>query len=171
MGEPQLEFAEVYAALRALAARRLGDRATSHTLQPTALVNEAYLKLANGAVDAADRSHYFAIAAKAMRQVLIDHARRKGALRRGNAPERVNLETGADGLIELADEPLDLIIVHDLLTQLEEHHPVQAKIVELRLFAGASVPEVATALDTSVRSVERHWRFARAWLKTRLASS
>ncbi len=158
------DFVLVYDELRALAGSYFRGRMAGQTLQPTALVNEAYLKLAGAAGTPTDRAHFFAVAATAMRQILIDHARRKGADKRGGDRQRVTL-TGDRSLLGDDDDVIDVIALGDLLDELALKNPMQAKIVELRLFGGLTVPEMAATLDASVRSVERHLRFARAWLK------
>jgi len=166
----QTDFPEVYDQLRALAGSYFRNRPAGQTLQPTALVNEAYLKMAGVGTAPNDRSHFLAVAATAMRQILIDHARRKGADKRG-AGQRPVTVTSSGPLLEGGEQPLDLLALDDLLEKLAAANATQAKIVELRFFGGLTVPEVAEALDTSVRTVERHWRFARAWLKQELADA
>jgi len=158
------EFPAVYDELRALAGSYFRGRASSHTLQPTALVNEVYLKLHGSEGLPGDRAHFIAVAATAMRQILIDHARRKGASKRGGDQQRVTLtidRVGSPGAVD----PIDMMALDGLLERLAEANAMQAKIVELRLFGGLTTQEIAEALDTSVRTVERHWRFARAWLR------
>ncbi len=156
----------VYAELRALAGRYFRGRG-AHTLQPTALVNEVYLKLDRASTSAHDREHFFAIAARAMRQILTDHARRAHADKRGGDLQRVTLD-GQVALDEATPRAIDLLELDAVLTRLAEASERQARIVELRFFAGLSVPEVALALDCSARTVEREWRFARAWLRRAL---
>ena len=138
-------------------------RGQAHTLQPTALVNEAYLKLFAGqALEIRDRSHFFATAAKAIRQVLVDHARARKRLKRGGDRQQVTLDgnlTPAPG-----DDGLDVLDLDAALEQLAERDATQARIVELRFFGGLEVGEVADVLGTSKSSVERSWRVARAWL-------
>jgi RNA polymerase sigma factor (TIGR02999 family) len=136
-----------------------GERA-GHTLQPTALAHEAYLRLAGRERDWADRAHFFAVAARAMRQVLVDHARRHRAAKRDGlqleAPEGVR------------DEPVDLLDLDAALAELAQLDPKQVEVVEMRFFAGLSVDETAEALGLSPRTVKREWSTARAWLKHRL---
>ena len=161
-------FENVYGELRALAASYFRNRAAGHTLQPTALVNEVYLKL--GATESKDRAHFFALAATAMRQILIDHARKKNRLRRGGDRQRVTIQgLGDEG--DAPNSPLDVIALDEVLDRLAAADALQAKIVELRLFGGLTMTEIADAVGGSVRSVERHWRFARAWLAKELAST
>jgi RNA polymerase sigma-70 factor, ECF subfamily len=159
-----VEFPVVYDELRALAGRYLRGRTAGHTLQPTALVHEVYLKMQGCDGLPADRAHFLAVAATAMRQILIDHARRKDASKRGGDQQRVTVTIDR---AEVADgtEPVDLLQLDELLGQLEQTNAMQAKIVELRLFGGLTIPEIADALHASVRTIERHWRFARAWLR------
>ena len=152
----------VYAELRRMAARRMADERAGHTLQATALVHEAYLRL----IDVPDRhwnsrNHFFMAAAEAMRRILIDRARAKSSQKRGGGWQRVNLEK-----LNLAEEPEPdaLIAVHDALDKLEANDPVKASLVKLKFFAGLTNDEAAAALDISVPTVKRYWRFARAWL-------
>lgn len=156
-------LALIYDDLRALARSQLRREYQERTLEPTALVHEAYLKLVRGAsVVAADRSHLFALAAHAMRQVLVDHARRRTAAKRDDAWRQVTLTDAgpADGLG--AEEMLAL---DDALERLEER---QRRIVECRFFAGMSDEEIATALGVTDRTVRREWVKARAWLNRAL---
>ncbi len=162
------EFPVVYDELRALAGSYFRGRAAGHTLQPTALVNEVFIKLQGSSDVPGDRDHFFAVAATAMRQILIDHARRKNAGKRGGDQKRVTLTDRREANGDTG-EPLDLIELDDALQELERANAMQAKIVELRFFGGLTIPEVAKAVGSSVRTVERNWRFARAWLKQRLA--
>lgn len=159
---------EVYDQLRALAGSYFRGRSDGHTLQPTALVNEAYLKLAKSGAEIRDRSHFFAIAATAMRQILTDHARKVRASKRGGELQRVTMTGQAIFEDQAAEQAYDLLALEDLITKLESVSERQAKVVELRLFGGMSCPEVAEALGASLRTVEREWRFARAWLKKHL---
>jgi RNA polymerase sigma-70 factor, ECF subfamily len=151
----------VYDELRATAHRQLIREARDHTLQTTALVHEAYLKLA-GDTDVAvrGRAYFFAAAARAMRQVLVDHARSRMAAKRGGGAVVRTLEdeVAVDGY---AAELLDL---HDALERLHRHSPRQVKVVEHRYFAGLSVQETAAVLGVSPRTVESDWAMARAWL-------
>ncbi len=133
----------------------------AHTLQPTALVNEAWLKLAGGLGAVEDRHHFFALAAQAMRQILADHARARGRQKRGGDARRVTLSTGA-----LADhtEPFDLIVFHDALARLTELNDRHAKVVEMRVLGSLTIPEIADLLETSPATVKRDWNVARLWL-------
>ena len=155
-------FGAVYGELRAIAASYFRGRSPDHTLQPTALVNEVYLKLGNA--ESKDRAHFLALAATAMRQILIDHARKKNRMRRGGGQQRVTI----GGRAGESDSPLDVLALDEVLDRLAAINEVQAKIVELRLFGGLTMAEIAEATSSSVRTVERHWRFARAWLASEL---
>lgn len=157
----------VYGELRRLAATHLGDDRRGHTLQPTALVNEAFVRLADTPSDQiAGRVHFFRLASKVMRQVLIDHARARDAAKRGGDRQRVTLDGG-----QLADhEPgVDLLALEGALCKLEEMDPRMAHLVELRFFGGLSEQEAAGALDISRTQAARDWRTARAWLASELA--
>jgi RNA polymerase sigma factor (TIGR02999 family) len=156
----------VYADLRATAKRFAAREAAGRTLQPTALVHEAWLRLAgDGAPRFESRAHFFGAAAAAMRRLLVEAARRRRRLKRGGAGERVTL-----GGVEAESGPadVDLLDLDDALTRLEERDPRAAKIVSLRWLAGLSVEETASALALSEPTVKREWRFAKAWLKNAL---
>lgn len=148
----------VYDDLREVARKQLRREYQSRTLEPTALVHEAYLKLVRGAVDAADRAHFLAIAARAMRQVLIDHARRRKAAKRDEEWKAVTLtDVGSeDGL-----DPDELLALNDALEHLE---PRQRQIVECKFFAGMEEGEIAAVLGITDRTVRRDWAKARAYL-------
>ena len=166
--EEQL-FADVYTELRALAARYLHRERKSHTLQPTALVHEAYLKLVGQTrVDWQGRAHFLAIAARIMRQILVDHARRHRAARRGGNRHRITLD---DNLLIESDRNVDLLALEDALTKLTKLDPCQAEMIELRFFGGLSIVEVAKVIGKSKRSVEREWTMIRAWLRRELSRS
>jgi RNA polymerase sigma factor (TIGR02999 family) len=156
-------LALIYDDLRVLARRQLRREYHERTLEPTALVHEAYLKMVGGtSVDASDRAHLFALAAHAMRQVLVDHARRRGAAKREDAMKQVTLtDVGPEGGLD-ADE---LIALDDALERLE---PRQRQIVECRFFAGMADAEIADALGITDRTVRREWVKARAWLNRAL---
>ncbi len=158
----------LYAELRALAGAMLRGRNEGQTLQPTALVHEAWLKLGAGKeLQVNDRAHFMAIAATAMRQILVDHARARQALKRGGGARRMSLEDLDATSGEAA--PDQVLAVDECLRQLEALDPRQARVVEMRVFAGMTVAEVAQALDVSTRTVELDWRMARAWLAGKLA--
>lgn len=160
----------VYDELRALAAARLAAEGPGHTLQPTALVHEAYLRLV-GPADAErwdHRGHFFAAAAEAMRRILVDAARRKHAAVHGGGKRRVPI----DGLDAPApDSSDDLIALDDALTKFAAVDPVKARLVELRHFAGLTIDEAATALNISPATAKRHWNYARAWLYRAVAGN
>lgn len=163
----------VYRELRKLATSYLRRERQGHTLQPTALVNEAYLRLMGPGLEGAlveNRSHFFAIAAKAMRRVLVDHARRHQADKRIGAHQKVSIDDGP--IISLATAPdHDILAIHQALERLEAAHPRQARIIELRFFGGLSESEVATALDISRATVSREWKLGRALLLRQLKAS
>jgi RNA polymerase sigma factor (TIGR02999 family) len=157
----------VYDELRRLAARLMRRERPDHTLPPTAVVNEVVIRLLNDAVfeRAPNRNDLFAAAARAMREVLIDHARRRAAARRGWGWTRVPLDPVLD-YFEAQD--LDVVAVHEALDRLAALNGRQSQVITLRYFGGLTVPEVAGALGVSVVTVERDWRLARAWLRSQL---
>ena len=159
-------LARVQFHLRAQAGAFLARERQGHTLQPTALVNEAFLRLVRQKdVKWNDREHFYAVAAMTMRRVLLDAARRRAAARRGCNPLKVSLSD-----VRLAHEAdFDIIDLNHALDELATLHERQAQIVTLRYFGGLSVPAVAKALSVSVSTVESDWRMARAWLRRRLA--
>jgi RNA polymerase sigma factor (TIGR02999 family) len=159
-------FPVVYVELRRLARARLRRERPDHTLQPTALVHEAYLRLVEQhTLGCENRSQFFAIAACMMRRILINHARDRRAAKRGGAALRVPL----DEALELAESKhIELLQLDDALLELERLAPRQSQIVELRFFGGLSLEETAQALNISTATVERQWRTARAWLHSRL---
>jgi RNA polymerase sigma factor (TIGR02999 family) len=153
----------VYDELRKLAAARLAEEKPGQTLQPTALVHEAYLRLVGGQPqDWNGRGHFFAAAAEAMRRILVEQARRKGRLRHGGGRRRVELGDGCPPAGPTPDD--DLLALDDALTRLEAGQPEVAAVVKLRYFAGLTAEEAAAALGISLRTANRHWAFARAWL-------
>jgi len=152
----------VYEELRSRAGKLLVSERRDHTLQRTALVHEAYLKLARGELSFQSRVHFFNAAALAMRRILVDHAVQRNALKRGGGHERVNLES-----IEIADDPagpLDWVELDKALKQLEELSPRQHQVVMLRFFSGRTEAEIAEMLEISQSTVERDWSMARTWL-------
>ena len=159
----------VYGELRAVAARHLRRERQDHTLQPTALVNEAYLRLM-GPVGMApqNRSHLFALAARAMRQILVDHARKKQADKRGAGATMVTLP---DALQAPQRSIIDVLALNEALDALAALDPRLSKVVELKFFAGLNVGEIAAALGVSQATVERDWTAAKAWLHQRLTSA
>jgi len=160
---------QVYEELRKLAAARMADESGTQTLQPTALVHEAWLRLVGSGQPAwKNRSHFFAAAAEAMRRILIDHARAKLALKRGAGAERINLDK-VDVAVE-ADGP-SLLAMNDALEKLALEDPQAAELVKLRFFAGMEYEEAAKVMGISPRSAKRCWSFARAWLYREMSGS
>jgi RNA polymerase sigma factor (TIGR02999 family) len=159
----------LYDELRRIARGRLRRERDGHTLQATEIVHEAFLKLAaSERVDWTSRSHFFAVASRAMRQVLIDHAVRRGAAKRGSGAGAVTLDDQAAA----TQRPLDEIIELDrALARLEAVDARQARVVECRYFGGLSIEETAAALGLSEATVSRDWAFARAWLHDRLVAA
>src|SRR5262245_5518119 len=152
----------VYDELRKLAAHRLAHQTPGQTLQPTALVHEAYLRLVGGNIQGAweGRNHFYAACAEAMRHILVDNARRKLTVKHGGGRRRVPLEE----FHRVAESPEDLLDLDAALTRLAAEQPDKARLVQLRFFAGLSIAEAADALGVSVATAERRWTFARAWL-------
>ncbi|HRK32643.1 MAG TPA: ECF-type sigma factor [Tepidisphaeraceae bacterium] len=162
-GPEDAEFARsVYDQLRLIARQRLSREGPGHTLQATALVNEAYLKLSKHAsLSQLHRGQFFAAAAEAMRRILIDHARTKHREKRGGGARRA--------LVDVAElshdfDPEETLALNDAICRLEMEDPQAAQVVKLRFFAGLSVQETSEALQVSERTVKRDWQFARAWL-------
>lgn len=159
-------FELVYAELRGLAGAYGREQDAGWTLQPTAVVHEAWLKIAGAqSVAVRDRAHFFAVAATAMRQVLVDHARARGAQKRGGAAARVTLDEAVGGGLRAE---VDAVALADALEQLAAFDARKHRVVELRYFGGLSVEEVAGVLDVGKTTVESEWRAARAWLASRL---
>ena len=157
----------VYEQLRRQASRYLSRERSDHTLQPTALVNEAYLRLAEQRrVRWQDRGQFFALAATVMRRLLVDHARQHGASKRGAS---VTIPIGDGEVLALAPAPdVDVLALNDALTELAEIDPLRMRLIELRFFGGLTTEEAAEALGVSTATVTRGWRLARAWLHARL---
>lgn len=167
MAEAQL-LELVYLELHRMAERLMRSERIDHTLQPTALVNEAYIRLLSGAQgDWQDRAHFFAVAAQVMRRILIDHARANRSDKRGGSFKRIDLNEPLPSIIGNAEE---LIAVDEALNRLTAWDARQSKIVELRFFVGLSEDEIAEVLQISVRTVKRDWKVARAWLYGELRS-
>jgi RNA polymerase sigma factor (TIGR02999 family) len=161
----------VYEELHAIAETFIAREAPGHTLQPTALVHEAYLRLVDQRVSGwNDRTHFFAAAAQAMRRVLVDHARRKKSEKRGGGKAMVSLDSALVCAYESAAGGADILELDEALAHLAEINSLTARIVELRYFGGPTTAETASVLGTSPSTVEREWRFARAWLRDRLGS-
>ena len=156
----------VYDALRRLAAARLADEPSGNTLQPTALVHEAYLRLVGspGGDHWNHRGHFFAACAEAMRRILVEHARRKKRHKHGGQRRRVDLDV-AESIVGASE---DLPALDEALTRLAAHDPVKAEVVKLRFFAGLTMPEIARTLDLSLATAERYWTYARLWLYAEL---
>jgi RNA polymerase sigma-70 factor, ECF subfamily len=161
-------IALVYDELRKVAANYLRRERSEHTLQPTALVNEAYLKLIDiSNVSWRDRAHFFAVASNVMRQILVDHARARATEKRGGNAQTIAL----DEAISFSQQPeIDLLALDDALKILASLDEKQAQIVEMRFFGGLSVEETAEVLGVSARTVKREWAFAKAWLHKTLKS-
>jgi RNA polymerase sigma factor (TIGR02999 family) len=157
----------VYDELRRLAAARLAAEPSGNTLQPTALVHEAYLRLVGTAEDDCwdSRGHFFAAAAEAMRRLLVENARRKKRHKHGGDRRRVSLEA-AEFMAQTPSE--DLVALDEALTRLTAHDPVKAEVVKLRFFGGLTMPEVAQSLNLSLTTAERYWTYARTWLYAEL---
>src|SRR5215468_9475283 len=160
---------QVYAELRRLAASKLAAEAPGQTLQPTALVHEAWLRMGGPTERAwADRAHFFAAAAEAMRRILVDNARRKQSAKHGGGRQR--LESDAEA-VAAAESESNLIALDAALTRLAEQDPIKAKLVELRYFAGLTGDQAAAALGMSASSADRLWVYTRAWLRRELGLS
>ncbi len=160
-------FDAVYAELRSLASWFIRKERPGHSLQPTALVNEAYLRLAGAfSQDWADRAHFFAVASKVMRRILVDHARSRASAKRSGDTQPL-----VEGSLAISDEHLsDLLFINDALQKLERIDSRQAQIVEMRFFGGLTEEEIGLILDLSTRTVKRDWKFAKAWLAAELGA-
>jgi len=153
----------VYEELRRLAAHKMANQAPGHTLQPTALVHEAWLRLlGNEEARFAGRAHFFAAAAEAMRHILIDSARRKRALRHGGGQAQVDIQS-VEVAAPMADDE-ELLAIHDVIDKLAAEDPQKAELTKLRYFVGMTFEEAAEVLGISVVTAKRHWAYARAWL-------
>jgi RNA polymerase sigma factor (TIGR02999 family) len=159
----------VYGELRVLATHKMAQESPGQTLQPTALVHEAWLRLLGSETPSfQNRAHFFSAAAEAMRRILIDRARRKLTQRHGGGYERVDLD-GYDLAAPESDQ--QLLVLHDALDKLAKDHPVQAELVKLRYFAGLTNEETAQLLDISVSTAKNYWAFSRAWLLREIEST
>lgn len=157
----------VYADLKRQAQKMMRNERANHTLQPTVLVHEAYLQLIqHDRMDWKGRAHFFAMASTLMRRVLVDHARRRLAARRGGGAPKLSLEEGM-GLT--CDNATDVLAVHEAIEALEAVSPRQAQVVTLRFFGGLKAPEIAAVLGKSLRTIEGDWAMARAWLNRTLS--
>ena len=158
-------IAVVYDELRRIARRYLRNEHAGHTLQATALVNEAYLRLIDQETPWRNRAHFFAIAAQIMRRILVDHARARGSAKRGGGHGRTTLSDVVD---QGAQRDIDVIALDQALSTLAELDPRQGSIVELRYFGGLTIRETAEVLGVSHTIIEREWSLARAWLRREL---
>jgi len=162
----------VYDELRKVAANYLRNQRADHTLQPTALVNEAYLKLIDiSHVNWQDRAHFFAVAAQTMRHILVDYARAQLAEKRGGAGQKLALDDAISFAKEDEKTDVDVIALDDALKQLAMQDEQQSKIVELRFFGGLTVEETAVVLDISPATVKREWAIAKMWLYRQMSGS
>ena len=160
----------IYDELHRQAARAMRREGDAHTLQPTAVVHEAYLRLVDQRrVEWRNRAHFFGVAAQMMRRVLVDHARARLADKRGGAMQRVPL--GDAGAAPAQDDDLDVLALHDALERLAVLDPDQARLVELRYFGGLGIEDTAEALGVSPATVKREWAVARAWLRRELGGT
>jgi RNA polymerase sigma factor (TIGR02999 family) len=157
----------IYQELRRVAATKLVDERSGHTFQPSDLVHEAYCRLVgnDGLQRWNSRRHFFSAAAEAMRRILIDHARQKMSQKRGGDRHRVDMP---EGLIADERKAESLLALEEALSRLEVEAPDKAQVVKLRFFGGLSIEEVAAALDISTTTADRHWAYARAWLKNEM---
>ena len=159
----------VYEELRLLAAQLLRREKPGQTLQATAIVHEAYMRLVgSGKGQWEGRRHFFGAAAEAMRRILVENARRKKSLKHGGDRRRMDIDLDAAGLVRQRDSD-DLIALDEALTKLSQQHQAEAELVKLRFFAGLSAEEAARALEISLTTAKRHWRYARAWLHRELS--
>jgi RNA polymerase sigma factor (TIGR02999 family) len=151
----------VYDELRNLAAARMAHLPPGQTLQPTALVHEAYVRLLGSDQQWDNRGHFFAAAAETMRRILVESARRKSRLKRGGQWQRIDLE---EVNLAIETDPENLLTIDEALTKFAAEDPVKAQLVSLRFFAGLTLPEAAQAMNISLATAKRYWAFARAWL-------
>ena len=162
-------FPLVYDELRRVAAFYLRRERSDHTLQPTALVNEVYLRLFDQRrVGWQNRAHFFGVAAQLMRRILVSHARSRHAAKRGGSDQRITLQ---DELAVTDQRDVNLLALDDALSKLETIDPEKSKLVELRFFSGLTVPETAEVMSISPRTVDRQWQTAKAWLYREIARS
>ncbi|MBL8989079.1 MAG: sigma-70 family RNA polymerase sigma factor [Gemmatimonadales bacterium] len=159
----------IYAELHAIAERQMRRERADHTLQPTALVHEAFLRLVGNETSWQNRQHFLGVAAQAMRRILVDHARRQKARKRGGGADKIELDEQLIAVGGESGEGLDLEALDEALTRLAELDARQARIVELRFFAGLDVEETAAVVGVSPATVKRDWQFAKAWLKRELS--
>lgn len=160
-----VQFEAVYAELKRLAATQLRTERADHTLSATSLVHEAYMKLARSDPHWQNRAHFFGIAARAMRQILVDHARMRRAEKRGGDWIKLTLTGAMQGIEKGADEGIDILKLNDALTELELMDARQAQVVELRYFAGLTIADTADAMNLSAATIKREWSVAMLYLK------
>jgi RNA polymerase sigma factor (TIGR02999 family) len=166
--DPLLEM--VYDELRAIASSYLRNERPAHTLQTTALVHEAWIRLSNrDAAQFSSRAHFFRAAALAMRRILLHHAEKTNALKRGGPQSTTQSGFDIEPPQQGEQSPIDLLALNEALHKLAQFDPQKAQIVELRYFGGCTIDETAEAVGISTATVERDWRFARAWLRTALS--
>ena len=156
-----LLYGRVYDELRHLASGLIRQRGREYTLQATALVNEAYLRMVDQKAPWESRGHFFSVAAMAMRRILVDHARRRSAAKRGGGQAALALD---EAVAMFEERSVNLLALDEALTRLAALDPEKSRMVELRFFAGLTIPEVADILNTSHATVERDWAFVKAWL-------
>jgi RNA polymerase sigma factor (TIGR02999 family) len=159
-------FASLYETLRGLARIAMRPQSSAHTLQPTALVNEAFLKLMRRRKGWTSRAHFLSTAAVAMRCILVDHARTRSRIKRHARGHRISLDAA---MLSFKRRQIDVLALDDALRRLAEHDPRAARVVELRCFGGLPVRDVSEILDVPVRTVERDWHWARIWLHAELS--
>lgn len=165
-GQAEVLLGLIYDDLKRLASGQMRQERANHTLQPTALVHEAYMRLVDSdQVSWEDRTHFYAVAARAMRRILIDHARRAGAVKRGGGWRRVTFE---DDIGPNLGAEFDLFDLHEALEKLGELDPRLSRMIELRFFGGLTLDEAAVVLGVSRRKVAKDWAFARLWLAAEL---
>ncbi|MFK7760168.1 MAG: ECF-type sigma factor [Phycisphaerales bacterium] len=161
-------FNELYESLHQIADSWWRDQTPSHTLQPTALIHEAYLKLAQSGVVANDMDHFRAIAAIAMRQILVDHARKKARLKRGGGDQSGHRVTLSGISQRTSLDPIEVLEIHEAIEKLHSLNPRHARIVEMRCFADMKIDEIARVLDVSDRTIRTEWRLVQAWMRQTL---
>jgi RNA polymerase sigma factor (TIGR02999 family) len=160
----------LYDELRRLAGHFLREERPGHTLQPTALVHEAYLKLAGQRAGFENRAQFMAVAAQAMRRILVDYARGRVAAKRGGGMALLDIEIATTGAAATVEQSEELLAIDEALERLAAIDPKQAKVVEMRYFGGLTVEETAAALDIAPRTVKREWAMAKAWLRVEISS-
>jgi len=163
-------FGVLYAELRRLAAAAMRHERSDHTLQPTALVHETYLRLADYQGAWHNRNHFFALAATGMRRILVEHARGRNAVKRGSGQRRISIHD-VDVPASAQEDGIDLVALDTALVRLAELDARQARIVELRFFGGLTVEETASVIGISERTVKREWQMSRAWLRREMANN